>query len=1143
MKKTYLLVLMLFVCMVTMAGPVTPDEARQKITKFMSPRRSSAVLQDLRLVATSHYQERENVMAPSFYVFNVGEGQGYIIAGADDRIPAVLGYSGHGTFNPQNMPANMQAWLKGYNDQMEYLNRHPEAAAPLKTVSGEPISPLIQTNWDQGAPYNNLCPMDGDNRSITGCVATAMAQIMYFWKYPAATVNVIPGYTSPKIGLQLPDIPAGTPIDWDNMQLKYYGSETAAQQQAVAYLMLLCGTTVQMDYSATFSGAFGQDVAMGLLAYFDYDAGTLYEYRLDYRAAAWNQKVYDELKAGRPVYYEGSSSGSGHAFVVDGYGGDDYFHVNWGWGGASDDYFLLSILDPNNNSGAGATSSADGYSFGQGAIFGVQPNTGVPPTVTPILTTQSVALPDGTEFTRTDVSENFEFKVGFTFYNGLKDTYTFDWSVGLFSTNGQLLGVSDYYCYELPPGYGIWNPTDGAAVFTFKFGSGVTDGTYLVKPVSRENGTEHWYADKGSDICYVTVMINDNTLTLTPPTFGLTGTLETTGKQEVGTPLAVNVSITNNGTLYNDQIFLLLNGKLVGGRHFDLDAGETDVVSFTIVPKTAGDNEISVCTHSWNGSTQQYDYTPFITGSVTIEAGVVASLSMQPRTKNAVYDYESKMDIVKEDKAVISIGVTNTGVTDYDNDVIVRLYKLFNETNGSPAGVAKQPIQLAAGATTTVELEFNGLEDGAKYFYFVTYMSEGQEMMGYPYASLFAVRIGGEEPKEESDYYLVSDLNGWSTTDKSYAFTKLSDDKTWEITFPGSDKDIYLKVAPASAYDDQATFWDNLLCAITDRTTDLQGTMVKGNAGAWLLEASNNAESYTMRIVPSEMTYEITYTEKSKPFEPEPPYYYIGTATDWSFDASKVFADNGDGTYTITIPAVYDQNGVSWFKIAPSNAIDSDGTIAWEHLYSTDASGITQLSGTMILGFGEAWARKQTDGAESYTITINPERSTIVIQPNIPEIVKFTVQAIRVEGSLKPGEELSIAMNVKNEGNVQTGILYLFINNEMIKEIAVDITPGLTKAYMVNYTPTNEGELDIKVTSDEAGENLAGEDAVASQTIIITGIELLVREMGGDSVSVFGLNGNKMAEAQGHELNAILKSLPKGVYIIRVGQKSKIINN
>ena len=227
MKKTYLLVLMLFLSMVTMAGPVTPDEARQKISKFMSPRRSSAVLQDLRLVATSHYQERENVMAPSFYVFNVGEGQGYIIAGADDRIPAVLGYSGHGTFNPQNMPANMQAWLKGYNDQMEYLNRHPEAAAPLKTVSGEPISPLIQTNWDQGAPYNNLCPMDGDNRSITGCVATAMAQIMYFWKYPAATVNVIPGYTSPKIGLQLPDIPAGTPIDWE-------AGENLAGEDAVA---------------------------------------------------------------------------------------------------------------------------------------------------------------------------------------------------------------------------------------------------------------------------------------------------------------------------------------------------------------------------------------------------------------------------------------------------------------------------------------------------------------------------------------------------------------------------------------------------------------------------------------------------------------------------------------------------------------------------------------------------------------------------------------------------------------------------------------------------------------------------------------------------------------------------------------------
>ena len=142
---------------------------------------------------------------------------------------------------------------------------------------------------------------------------------------------------------------------------------------------------------------------------------------------------------------------------------------------------------------------------------------------------------------------------------------------------------------------------------------------------------------------------------------------------------------------------------------------------------------------------------------------------------------------------------------------------------------------------------------------------------------------------------------------------------------------------------------------------------------------------------------------------------------------------------------------------------------------------------------------------------------------------------------MKPGEELNMTINVKNEGNVQTGKLYLFVNNEKTSEIDLDITPGETKNYEVKYTPTTEGDLIVKVTSDEAGENLAGDGAVASQTITITGIELLVREMGGGPVSIYALNGNKMAETQGEELSAVLKSLPKGVYIIRVGKNSKTI--
>ena len=1005
MRKTYLLLLTLFVSIVALAGPVTPDEARQKITKVMSPRRSSAVLQDLRLVATSHYQEQEDVTVPSFYVFNVGEGQGYIIAGADDRIPAVLGYSDQGSFDLDNMPVNMQAWLEGYNHQMEYLSHHPEAAAPRKTVSGGAISPLIQTKWDQGAPYNNLCPMDGDKRSLTGCVATAMAQIMYFWKYPNYTVAEIPGYTTTSKGLTVSAVVAGTSIDWDNMLLKYNGSETADQQQAVAHLMLLCGTAVQMDYSSTFSGAWGKSLATGLLTYFDYDAATAFESRSGYRTAAWNQKVYDELKAGRPVYYEGESSGSGHAFVIDGYGGDDYFHVNWGWGGASDAYFLLSILDPNNNSGYGASSSADGYSFGQGAVFGAQPNTGVLPTVTPILTTQSVALPEGTEFTRTDASENFVFKVGFSQYNGMNSTYTFDWGVGLFDTNDQLLMYPNYYYSELDPGWGFWNAED--VPFIIQFGSGVTNGTYIVKPISRERGSKQWLASKGSDSWYVTAIINDNTLTLIPPTFGLTGSIEATGKKEVGSPLAVNVSITNNGTLFNDQIYLLVNGELVGGRHFDLDAGQTDIVGFSIVPKTVGDNELSVCTRFWNGDTQQYDYPPFITGSVTIEAGVVATLKMTPKTKNAVN--EGGQTVVKEDKAIVSIDVTNTGSTDYDNDAIVKLYKFVSDNNGNLHGIYRQRFQLAAGASTNVEVELDNIEDGARYFYYVYYMSSGEEVRGYQYSKSFYVHKSGEVPEVEK---------------------------------------------------------------FTVQSIDVQGTMKAGDEVEMTFNIKNEGNVQTGKL-----------------------YVFINDVK--TGDIAVDIAPGETRDYKV--------------KYLPTTAGEYTVKI------TTDEAG-------QVLA-GEAAAATKT----------------FVVAD--PEIVKFTVQAIHVEGTMKPGEELNMTINVKNEGNVQTGKLYLFVNNEKTSEIDIDITPGETKIYEVKYTPTTEGDLIVKVTSDEAGENLAGDGAVASQTITITGIELLVREMGGGPVSVYALNGNKMAESQGEELSAVLKSLPKGVYIIRVGKNSKTIYN
>ena len=1302
MKKSYLLLLMLFVSIVAMGGPVTPDEARQKITKFMNPRRANAISESsLKLVATSHYQVQKEVMAASYYVFNVGEGQGFVIAGADDRVPAVLGYSSKGQFDPQNMPENMKAWLQGYNDQMAYLNEHPEAAAPQKTVSGGSIAPLLQSEWDQGNPYNLLCPEDGGQHSVTGCAATAMAQVMYFWQWPKQTAAEIPGYKSSEKGFVMSAIPAGKSIDWDNMLPKYTGGETDAQKQAVAELMLLCGTAVQMDYSANSSAASTSYVADAWVNYLDYDAATIYENRSSYRLAAWNQKVYDELAAGRPVLYAGQSSGGGHAFVIDGYDGDDFFHVNWGWGGwCNDGSFLLSILDPGSNSGIGASSSTDGYSYDQGAIFGAQPNTGISPSVTPIMTTSSISAPSGLEVTRTATTQDFQVDVTASFWNMTGITCTFDMGYGVYDETDNLLTVAPLWSYTLDSGYGYGN-----AKATIPFGANITSGSYIIKPISRETGAETWYPNKGTETYFLTATISDNTLTLQEPTFGLTGSIEPTGKQEVKSPLNLTATITNNGTLFNGQIFLFVDGNLTCGRHFDIDAGATENIDFSFIPDSEGPKTVTLCTRSWNGNS--YDYNAFISGSVTVEGATPSKLTMYPTLKNAE-DLGYDRWLLKEDKMVVNINVTNTGSTEYNNVVAVDLFKLYDETHGSHVDTYFKDLQLTAGATTDVEMPIEGMEDGVTYFFYVYYVSAGEWIRGYQYSPLVTVQLEGEDPdpqpQEETAYYLVSELNGWSTTDQSYAFTKLDDGKTWEITFPANGVDMYLKVAPGSAYDNQETFWDNLLCASVDQCTDLTGTMVKGNAGAWKLLASNNAKDYTMRIVPSEMTYEITFTQQDVPFVPEAPYYYIGTGTNWVYDATQVFVAQNDGTHQITVPAVYGNDGNMWFKIAPANAIAANGDITWSHLFSTDDENYTKLSGTMSIGDGQAWMRTQADGAESYTITINPETKAIAIQLNMPKVMLdpelainanehyiselgyFTAtlgQPFNSPALSNPHNVAPIVWTSSNPGVAtvdENGVVTLLsIGGTQIRADFAgndDYNPGYAEYYLevsdtIGYVIEDDGTVTIVGGGDVTGDVVIGETVViegktyqvtgigdyafngntaitsitipdgintigagafdgcsqlttiiigkgvttigekafahigipangprrtesegllvkcyaenvpttaadafegspiSSGTLLVednsvmayyeatpwgqfgtvmgfngtTGIERLVNSMGGGSISVFSLNGNKLAETQGAGLKQVLNTLPKGVYIIRVGNNSKAIRN
>ena len=391
MKKTLLLVLMTIIVTTMTAGDVTPqqalDVARQFVAERMARHRSSAAVPQL--------QEAGKVSG--LYVFNLTGRKGYVIVSGDDRTEAVLGYSNSGRLDPDNMPPNMRAWLQGYADEIAWMQAHPERVLKLPKTrrAGEvkaPIAPLIQTRWNQDEPYNNLTPYysndpndgheiysqtykDGYMHCATGCVATAMAQVMKFHEWPTETTDAIPEeeYWWTNAGIDLPRLPETT-FEWNNMLPVYVqnvqNGYTQAEGDAVAKLMQYCGYSVEMNYGSQ-SGSNTQNVAYALEYYFGYNETTRYVSRNHYSYENWIAMIYNELQQGRPVVYGGASAGGGHEFVCDGYQGEDYFHINWGWGGESDDYFKLSALNPNTQ-GIGGSSSNDGYHYGQDAVVGIQ---------------------------------------------------------------------------------------------------------------------------------------------------------------------------------------------------------------------------------------------------------------------------------------------------------------------------------------------------------------------------------------------------------------------------------------------------------------------------------------------------------------------------------------------------------------------------------------------------------------------------------------------------------------------------------------------------------------------------------------------------------------------------------------------------
>jgi hypothetical protein len=364
------------------ANPISREQAQQRALAFLQNKRGAKRLTPVTRGARLAPRHSQPAMGHDLYfVFDRGVEEGFVIVPADDQTPAVLGYCDTGHFDYNEIPDNMRSWLDDYAQQIAGLQLAGLSAAELPVAAlqtHDPIDQLMDSKWNQGAPYNLLCPdyfIFGT--SVTGCVATAMAQILYYHRdnLPHETLVALPAYTANKVHvtyghLQVDGVEAGAPLDWDNMCPTYSGSDnrTNVQKMAVAQLMQYCGVGVHMDYSNSGSGAYSNDVPAALQSIFGIPTTCRLISRSDMSEEQFDKTVYAELAKGDPVYLSGSNGSGGHAFVADGYDGNLCYHINWGWGGSSDGFFMLAKLNPASQ---GIGGSDGGYSDGQAAVIGI----------------------------------------------------------------------------------------------------------------------------------------------------------------------------------------------------------------------------------------------------------------------------------------------------------------------------------------------------------------------------------------------------------------------------------------------------------------------------------------------------------------------------------------------------------------------------------------------------------------------------------------------------------------------------------------------------------------------------------------------------------------------------------------------------
>ena len=701
MKIILVLLLLLLIGNAVQAGPVSQETAKKNAVKFLESRSARRRTVSAGELSLAHKLVNGKTGHESFYVFNRSGNNGFVVASGSDLTSPIIAYSDNGCFQPDSMPEPVDNWLQGIAEQ---IYRAEGMALPFKgrRQPEDIVSPLISTRWYQIGPYNLRCPVIGGYNCLTGCVATAMAQVLNYYQWPQNPVPFIEEYTTDH-GIRV-DALEPTTFKWDKMKPAYAYNETGEEADAVAELMRYCGQSVKMDYSLSSSAASLSPEA--LTRYFDYSQTVRSVSRNNYNTLQWEQLILNELKAGRPVIY----SAGDHTYICDGYDGNGYFHINWGWGGKSDGYYLLSILNPDEDSNAGEPGG-NGYNLWQHAMIGIQPNHGEGRICEVYMLDKWLTVPES-PYTRerNDVFKDVELSGGVIDYGG---DAIIDHAWILFKDEAQLDILSVKSDIDLT------KSTPTSVYAKIDFGSGLADGEYYIRQCYRSGQEQEWSYCLGALSTFYIATVKGEKLTLSTSLNVETpiriNDVSISGDFRVNRTMTLTANITNLGYEGEQPLFLWMgpDKSLVGKTEANLSHGESTDLKIFFIPEDDGEQTLAL--------------TGTRGGMDTLWTGSVLIHPMPPQNlKGNIEISGMKNGAIEDTEIVATISLNNIGENDYDDKIQILVYPFNDDGEMELEPLLKKfiPTKIPVGETAQEVIRIDGLDKGRQYRIRIAYYDQ-----------------------------------------------------------------------------------------------------------------------------------------------------------------------------------------------------------------------------------------------------------------------------------------------------------------------------------------------------------------------------------------------------------------------------------